>query len=154
MNIKVKLLHENSVLPKKTYYDDAGFDLVATSCNFDNKKRFIEYGTGIAIEIPKGYVGLLFPRSSVTKETLMLKNSVGVIDSGYLGEIMVRFAIIPNRSYSGVVVFDHDNKFSSYQVGDKIAQLIIMPIPHIELEEVNTLSTSERGAGGFGSTGR
>ena len=98
------------------------------------------YDTGIAFEIPKDYVGLVFPRSSVFKKTLILKNSVGVIDSGYRGTIQVKFSSLRE---SNVI----------YDVGDRVAQIMIIPRPSVELEEVDELSDSTRGTGGFGSTG-
>jgi len=136
LKIRFKKLHPDAVTPTYAKDGDAGLDLTAISKT--NADTFIQYGTGIAIEIPKGYVGLIFPRSSVSKlENFYLKNSVGVIDSGYRGELMLRF----NKS------------FSFYEVGDKIGQLIIIPHPTIYLEEVEELSNTERGEGGFGSTG-
>lgn len=141
LKVRFKKLHEDAVVPSYAKNGDAGLDLTATHMTFDENffdENFIEYGTGIAVEIPEGYVGLVFPRSSVSKKkNFYLKNSVGVIDSGYRGEIKLRF----NRSDS------------HYQVGEKIGQLIILPYPTIQLEEVEELSSTERGQGGFGSTG-
>lgn len=134
--IKFKKLYSDAVTPSYAKNGDAGLDLTALSVTLE--KNFIEYGTGIAVEIPQGYVGLVFPRSSVSKkENFYLKNSVGVIDSGYRGEIKLRF----NKSS------DH------YTAGEKIGQLIIIPYPTIQLEEVDELSSTDRGQGGFGSTG-
>jgi dUTP pyrophosphatase len=96
----------------------------------------------IELEIPYGYVGLLFPRSSNSKKDLLLSNSVGVIDSGYRGEILIRFKPIKN------------DKNKLYEVGDAVAQLLILPYPKIEFEEVEELSDSERGVGNFGQTGK
>ena len=79
MEIKVKLLSNLGVLPKKSHIADAGFDMVATSKKITEK--YIEYGTDVSMRIPNGYVGMIFPRSSVTKKDLMLKNAVGIIDS-------------------------------------------------------------------------
>lgn len=139
MKVKIKRLHKDAVIPSYAKAGDAGLDLVATSViNFD--KEQVTYGTGIAIEIPEGYVGLVFPRSSIRKYEQYLSNSVGVIDSGYRGEIQATFN---SRYYADV----------KYKVGDKIAQLIIMPYPSIEFEETNELSSTDRGDGGFGSTG-
>jgi dUTP pyrophosphatase len=98
----------------------------------------VTYDTGIAIEIPQGYVGLLFPRSSVSKTVLTLSNSVGVIDSGYRGSIMFKFR--------------YPEEGPVYEVGDRVGQIIIMPYPQISFEEVEELSETERGEGGFGST--
>ena len=136
LKVKFKKLYVDAVTPSYAKDGDAGLDLTATHMTFD--ENFIEYGTGIAVEIPEGYVGLIFPRSSVSKkENFYLKNSVGVIDSGYRGEIKLRF----NKSE------EH------YGAGEKIGQLIILPYPTIYLEEVEELSSTERGQGGFGSTG-
>lgn len=138
LKVKFKKLYSFAVTPSYAKDGDAGLDLTACTITTYNGEPYTEYGTGIAVEIPKGYVGLVFPRSSVSKlENFYLKNSVGVIDSGYRGEIMLRF----NKSHE------------SYKVGDKVGQLIIIPYPTIYLEEVEELSNTERGEGGFGSTG-
>ena len=121
----------------------AGWDLTATSRELVKGNKAI-YGTGLAVEIPKGYVGLLFPRSSIHNKTLRLSNSVGVIDSDYRGEIKA--------------VFDQIDLFPRnallYQLGDRICQLVILPVPTIEWEESEELTNTERGEGGYGSTGR
>lgn len=136
LKVRFKKLYEDAVVPSYAKNGDAGLDLTATHMTFE--ENFIEYGTGIAVEIPEGYVGLVFPRSSVSKkENFYLKNSVGVIDSGYRGEIKLRF----NQSDS------------HYQAGEKVGQLLILPYPTIQLEEVEELSSTDRGQGGFGSTG-
>lgn len=141
IKVKIKKLVPEAVIPKYAKDGDAGLDLVATSAA--SCFLYIEYGTGLAVEIPRGHVGLLFPRSSITNKTLMVKNSVGVIDSGYRGEIKVRAQRVNESSLKDI-----------YEVGDKVAQLIIMPYPSIEFEEVEELSSSERGEGGYGSTGK
>lgn len=137
MEIKLKRINDKAIIPTKAHATDAGFDLYATSCHYDN--GVVVYGTGIAVEIPQGYVGLVFPRSSIVNTNLTLSNSVGVIDSGYRGEIMAKF---------------RKGGSTTYKVGDRIAQLIIIPYPEVELEEVDELSESDRGVGGYGSTGR
>lgn len=144
MKVKIKKLRPDAVIPKYAKVGDAGMDLVASSIKFE--KAYIEYGTGIALEIPAGYVGLVFPRSSISNLAISLCNSVGVIDSGYRNEVMVRF-------YTHVL-FGLDTPQPHYNIGDRIAQLIIMPYPLIEFEEVKELSNTERGHGGFGSTGK
>ena len=138
MNIKVKKLDENAVIPKYAKLGDAGLDLTATS--IEHTDNYIEYGTGLALEIPQGYVGLVFPRSSISKTGLSLSNSVGVIDSGYRGEIKFRFRLTNDQRVW-------------YSVGDRVGQIIIMPYPSINLTEVDELSSSDRSSGGFGSTG-
>jgi len=143
MQVKVKKLHPDAVIPRYSKAGDAAMDLTAISVNKDEHGNAV-YGTGLAIEIPEGYVGLLFPRSSITKQDMILKNSVGVIDSGYRGEICLRFLKV-QAPYMEVE--------ETYNVGDKIGQLIILPYPQIEFEEVTELSNTERSTGGFGSTG-
>jgi dUTP pyrophosphatase len=140
MEIIVKRLLPEAVMPKRANKTDAGVDLVATSKRIEGD-LFIEYGTGIAVEIPKGYVGLLFPRSSVTNKQMMLKNSVGVIDSEYRGEIKARF------------MFRDENE-EHYSVGERVAQLLIVPIALPDFIESEVLNESDRGEGGFGSTGK
>lgn len=97
-------------------------------------------GTGVSLEIPEGYVGFLFPRSSISKTKHFLRNSVGVIDSGYRGEVKLRFSL--------------DESSTSYQIGDKVGQVIFVKLPTVELTEVEELPTSARGEGGFGSSGK
>ncbi len=139
VTVKFKKLTENAVIPTKGTIDSAGFDLTATSRMFIGGKWV--YGTGIAMEIPKGYVGLAFPRSSVSNKNMGLVNSVGVIDSDYRGEIKAKFR--PDADYPVL-----------YEVGDRIAQIVIIPYPEIEFEEVDELSDTDRGTGGYGSTGK
>lgn len=140
MIVKFKKLHKDAQQPKKAHNTDAGFDLTATYIHVNGS--LVEYGTGIAVEIPEGYVGLVFPRSSICKKAIHLTNSVGVIDSGYRGEVMAKFRL------DAV-----DEPLSIYNVGDRIAQLIIIPIPSVTFQEAEELSDSERGIGGYGSTG-
>lgn len=140
MKVKLKKLHEKAVIPSYALEGDAGLDLTAVRMEFDAFDNVVYY-TGIAIEIPKGYVGLIYPRSSVYNKDLILSNSVGVIDSGYRGEISVKFKII-------------DDFPQVYETGNRIAQLIIIPYPSIEFEEVEELSESERGLDGYGSTNK
>ena len=142
MKVKIKRLSENSIIPSYSKPGDAGLDLTATWIKVEdhNKYGYFEYGTGIAVEIPEGHVGLIFPRSSISNTGMFLSNSVGVIDSGYRGEIKLRFKYISGTN--------------AYNVGDRIGQLIIIPYPTIEFEEVEDLGSSERGDGGFGSTNK
>jgi dUTP pyrophosphatase len=143
MKVRIKKLNENAVIPSYAKDGDAGMDLVATSI-ISNTSTQITYGIGLALEIPNGFVGLVFPRSSVRKTRLMLSNCVGVIDSGYRGELQATFNKINNDSVSE----------NDYKVGDRIAQIMIIPHPPIEFKEVDDLSETERGDGGFGSTGK
>jgi len=139
MRVKVMKLDAGAKIPKYSKRGDAGMDLYAVSQKFDDHGNYV-FGTGLAMEIPEGYVGLIFPRSSISKTAHSLRNAVGVIDSGYRGEIMMKYDI--NTLNSPV-----------YEIGDRIAQIIILPYPQVEFEEVFELADSERGSGGFGSTG-
>ena len=138
MKVKIKKIHHAAVIPTYAKDGDAGMDLVITSIITRNEGD-VTYGFGIALEIPKGFVGLVFPRSSIRKTDLILSNSVGVIDSGYRGEIQATF------KRTGL---------TKYAVGDRGAQIMIIPHPTIEFNEVSELSNTERGEGGFGSTGK
>jgi dUTP pyrophosphatase len=140
MDVKFKKLSPEAVVPSYAKPGDAGLDLTSISVIEESNSKIV-YSTGIAMEIPEGYVGLLFPRSSTTKKDLMLANSVGVIDSGYRGPLNVCF----NKTKG-----ENSLKFA---VGDRVAQLVIIPIPHVRLHEVDTLSNTERGEGGWGSSG-
>ena len=140
MQVKFKKLQDNAVIPSYATAGDAGLDMVATDLRDWHDQ--VVYMTGIAVEIPEGHVGLLFPRSSIRKYQLSLSNSVGVIDSGYRGEIQFTF----NKT-SGPAS-------QKYKIGERIGQLVIIPYPIIEAVEVDELSDSERGEGGFGSTGK
>ena len=141
MVVKIKKLHKDSILPSYAKKGDAGMDLTAVQRTFT--KDYISYKTGLAFEIPDGYVGLLFPRSSNCKKELILSNSVGVLDSGYRGEVEFRYRIVPNYN-----MYEEN----IYEIGDRVGQLLILPYPEVQFEEVNELSVTERGAGGFGST--
>ena len=162
LKVKIKKLNENAVIPTYSKDGDAGMDLVATSKYYDDDGNIV-YGTGLAFEIPKGYVGLIFPRSSNAKQQLLLSNSVGVIDSGYRGEVMLKFkSSASSFSLKTLIklIFKSDAKITvinnftiSYYVGERIGQMIILPYPQIEFEESEELSETERGNGGYGSTG-
>lgn len=141
LQVAIKRLHSNAVIPSYAKPGDAGLDLTATSI-ISNTTTEVTYGTGLALEIPTDYVGLIFPRSSIRKYDLQLSNSVGVIDSGYRGEIQFTF----NKTQGLDSV--------KYRVGDRIGQLIILPYPQIQLIEEANLSNTERGEGGFGSSGQ
>lgn len=137
MKVKIKKLHHAAIIPTYAKPGDAGMDLTAVWQKQD--MDLITYGTGLSVEIPEGYVGLLFPRSSVYKAKMVLTNCVGVIDSGYRGEIMMKFEMMDSNT--------------KYKVGDRIGQIIILPYPQIEFEEASDLSETSRSSGGFGSTG-
>jgi len=146
MKLKIKKLHPNAVIPQYAKPGDAGLDLVATSLILDENNNLV-YGTGLAIEIPTGYVGLIFPRSSNSKKDLILTNHVGVIDSSYRGEIIFKYK--STLCSSGQYITG-----KNYEVGDKVGQLILFPYPQVTIEEVEELTETERGTNGFGSTGK
>lgn len=152
--LKIKKLHPDAVIPKQMTDGAAGFDLTAISVNMEFHKNDSHgpldftrssckytYDTGLAFEIPKGHVGLIFPRSSIHKTDMVLSNCVGVIDQDYRGPVKFVF----NMRYQGL-------KF--YEVGERVGQLVIMQLPEVVIEEVEELSDTARGQGGFGSTNK
>jgi dUTP pyrophosphatase len=137
--IKIKLSHPDAELPVYANEADGAVDLKAVSMELS--EEFVEYNTGISINIPNGYVGLVYPRSSISNmKGLSLCNSVGVIDSGYSGEVKLRF--------------NHKKDSKIYLPGDRVAQLMVIPRPNIYFKQVIDLPKSERGDGSFGSTGK
>lgn len=147
MKVKLKLLNDLAVVPSYSRPGDAGMDIVATSVKeYDS---YIEYGTGISLSIPEGFVGLIYPRSSLSNYDLILSNHVGVIDSNYTGEIRFRF----KRAFPLNRAADQSGVHSKiYHPGDRVGQLIIVPIPKVEFTLVEELGESVRGAAGFGSS--
>jgi dUTP pyrophosphatase len=144
MNLKVKALATNATLPNKANPWDAGFDIYINEDVSLVPGWVIPTGTGIAVEIPPGYVGFLTIRSSLGKRGVQLANAPGVIDAGYRGEVKLLLTL--QEAGSDRV---------ELKAGDKIAQLVIVPIPTMGAEWVDELGESDgRGEGGFGSTGR
>ena len=144
MEIKFKKLDPRAVTPERAHSTDAGIDLTCTQITSEINEcgqLILVYHTGLAVEIPEGFFGLLVPRSSVYKKSLMLSNCAGVIDSGYRGEIMAKF-----RNTTDVIP-------AVYKDGERFAQLLILPVPEVTFTEVDELSDTERGEGGYGSTG-
>jgi dUTP pyrophosphatase len=194
LKVQIRKCHPDAVIPSYAKVGDAGLDLTAVDRYFDSIGNVV-YHTGLCFEIPEGYVGLIFPRSSVCKYDLALTNAVGVIDSGYRGEVVCKFKPMllyvdnpdvldsefppEDKVYEGSIQTDINTQAVSYlgswygaendwadkrglrsltprlyEVGDRIAQMIILPYPKVEFEETNELSTSERGEGGYGSSGK
>lgn len=168
IDVKIKKLDERAVIPQYAKPGDAGMDVYAIEKNVTDD--YIEYDTGLSFEVPEGYVMLIFPRSSNSKMDLLLANSVGVLDSGYRGPLKLRY----KRSYrientpdedtnfkhttTSIVNYNcaHDYQWNAckwYSVGDRVGQIMILPYPQINFIEVDQLSDTERGSGGFGSTG-
>lgn len=150
MEVRIKKLHPNAVIPTYAKDGDAGMDLTAVTKSYDRDGNIV-YGTGLAFEIPEGYVGLVFPRSSLSRLDIALSNCVGVIDSGYRGEVTVKFkpAMLFNREQRPIIL---NNR--TYEVGERVAQIIIIPYPQITFIEADELSETERGTGGYGSSGK
>lgn len=146
VKVKFKKLHPDAQLPKRAKPGDAGLDMTCVDDGvLTEELMHIKYKLGVAMEIPDGHVGLLFPRSSIYKTELTLSNAVAVIDSGYRGEVAAVFNLsMPGRPADSRI----------YKKGDRIVQLIVMPVPVIETEWTEELSSTERGDGGFGSTGK
>ena len=138
--LAIKLLHPAAKLPSRQTAGAAGYDMTATSVSIEN--GLLVYGTGVAMKIPDGYVGLLFPRSSISKYTLQLSNAVGVIDNDFTDEVKFKFRYV----YSG--------QETVYKVGDRIGQLLLLKLPEFDMVEVTELATTVRGSGGWGSTGQ
>lgn len=139
MIIPIKLCHARAKMPTKAHKHDAGWDLYATTVDYRDNSQIV-YGTGIKVSIPEGYVGKIYPRSSIRDKGLTLSNSVGIIDAGYIGEVMVTF-----RQWGAT---------SIYNTGDRIAQLVVEKIPDVEFVEVEELEETTRGEKGHGSTGK
>ena len=170
LHVLIKKLHPNAVIPSYAHSTDCGLDLTAVSKTFDEYGNVV-YGFGLAFEIPEGYAGFIFPRSSNHKSRMLLTNSVGVIDSGYRGEVTAKFAqrtnvSVPAKFWSRIKflllgkmdagdirtweIWNSNN----HKVGDRVAQMVILPYPKVTFEEVDELSDTERGTGGYGSTGK
>lgn len=136
--MKIKLLHEQC-RPYKKHSVDAGLDLKSRIDIVIPANTGCMIPLGVSVAIPEGYVGLLFPRSSLSKTPLRLANSVGVIDSSYRGEIMAKFDNVSDLNYH-------------VGIGDRLVQLVLVPCAYMGLEYVTELDNTERGDGGFGST--
>lgn len=144
MELKFKRLKDSAILPIRGTKGAAGIDLtctnITTALNEANQLMLV-YHTDLAVEIPDGYVGLLIPRSSIWKKSLWLTDNVGVIDSDFRGEI-----IAVMKATTDVVP-------AIYKQGERFCQLVIVPVPDYTITEVESLSETERGDNGFGSTG-
>jgi dUTP pyrophosphatase len=142
LEVRIKALVPNAVIPTYAKPGDCGMDLTCTSKEWDEEKQKIVFGFGVAFEIPEGYAGFIFPRSSNNKTGLLLSNAVGICDSGYRGEVKAFFT-------------PTGRPVKNYEIGDRVCQMVIMPYPKVTFIDVGSeeLSSTERGAGGFGSTG-
>lgn len=168
MEVKIKKVHPKAVIPTYATEYSAGMDLTAVSVEIDKYGNKV-YHTGLAFEIPKGYAGFIFPRSSNAKKNLWLTNSVGIIDADYRGEVTLKYKtslralktfktwlkvcfgkIKDNDSIDVLNVWDNED----YKEGERVGQIVIMPFPQVEFVEVDILSETARNTGGYGSTGK
>lgn len=191
VNVKIKKLVDDAVIPFRATPGSAGMDITAIDYEYDDEKDVHIYHTGLAFELPVGYVMYIFPRSSNRKTNCYLPNSVGILDSDYRGELLICYKDRTNipllmrmaRESSDVIddvdrqrynfqdsvqtilsdvdfpdyasslpIDDWEDELikAPYKVGDRIAQIVITKYPEVSFEEVETLSDTERGAGGFG----
>ena len=145
INIKIKKIKNDAVIPTKSTVHAACFDLYACLDNESveiQPQTNVKIGTGLSFELPNGYISLIFARSGIaTKESLRPANCVGVIDSDYRGEY-----IVP--------LFNDSSEIKTVKNNERIAQLVILPYPEISFNEVDELSTTSRGENGFGSSGK
>ena len=152
LEVKIKKLHKDAVIPKYETVGSVGMDLTAVSKEYDEHGNIV-YGTGLTIQIPVGYYADLRPRSSISKYDLVLANSVGTIDSDYRGELILKFKPTLRKSTWNNGVYETD-EVKEYEIGDRISQLVILPYPKVSFVEVDELTETERGTGGFGSTNK
>jgi len=146
--LKFKKLDPNAVIPYKAHPGDIGLDVTAIDVEYDQEHDIFIYHTGLACEMEEGYALLCLPRSSNTKTDAYLPNSPGLVDPAtYRGEIQFRYKL---RDYRILPTLDD----APYKVGDRIGQFVIVQVPQVEVVEVNSLSETDRGTGGFGSSGK
>ena len=142
VHVSIKILSRDAQIPHMAYNGDAGVDLRSVERIVLEPRERAMVATGLAIALPEGYAGFVLPRSGLAaKHGISIVNAPGLIDSNYRGELKV---ILLNT--------DPDKSFT-IEIGDRIAQLVVMPVPLIEFEHVDELSCSQRGASGFGSSG-
>lgn len=193
LEIKIKKLEKNAIIPTYAHDGDVGMDLTAISVEYDRENDMYIYHTGLAFETDKHYGIFLFPRSSNRKTDAYLCNHVGIADSAiYRGEIMLCFknrtslevraeieksrCFISRLSYepfttsngdsvvfnwpniardaenAGNWIYDNPMQYAPYQIGERVAQMVVLPYPNVKITEVAELSETERGSNGFGST--
>lgn len=140
MDLKIKKLNENASLPNYAHPHDAGMDLFATEDVVIETGQRVQVPTGIAMEIPDGYVGLIWDKSGLSHKS-GLKTLGGVVDAGYRGEVQVGMINLGNETYT-------------FSAGDKVAQMLIQKIENMNIVESEELSDTSRGEGAFGSTGK
>lgn len=160
MQVNVKKLHPDAKIPTYAHISDACFDITAVDLEFNKETDTWIYHTGLAFEIPTGYVLLLMLRSSSTDTEVILQNEPSIIDSGYRGEVLLKFKVRTHTSVINALIDksqirnNEDLYVAPYEVGERICQGMIIPYPKIQWNEVDELSPSDRGENGYGSTGR
>ncbi len=141
INIKIKRLNENAILPEKQHDSDAGYDLHSIEEIILRPNKIYKIRTGIAIQIPNHYAGLVLPRSGLSsKYGISLINTPGLIDSGYRGELLIP-------------LINHSSNEYTINKTERVAQLILIEIPEVKIEVTSDLDESDRESKGFGSTG-
>ena len=152
MKIKIKKLHPQVKIPLKATKDAAGADLYAFDIGLNGNQKHATVYLGFSTEIPKGYKAVIVPRSSFTQKGWVMQNSPAQIDCDYRGAWMLKFEAIPEKWND----FHFDMHYPSfpYKVGDRVAQVFFEKVVPYEFEEVTDLVETERGEGGFGSTGK
>lgn len=140
MKLRIQKLAKNATVPSYAHATDAGLDLHATEAVTLEPGDRAGVATGIALQIPEGYVGLIWDKSGIAIKH-GLKVMGGVIDAGYRGEIIIGLKNLSDKSYR-------------FEAGDKVAQMVIQKVEQPTIELVDSLDTSDRGEGGFGSTGK
>lgn len=142
VHVSIKILSRDVQIPHMAYNGDAGVDLRSVERIVLEPQERAMVATGLAIALPEGYAGFVLPRSGLAaKHGISIVNAPGLIDSNYRGELKV---ILLNT--------DPDKSFT-IEIGDRIAQLIVMPVPTINFEQIEELTESQRGESGFGSSG-
>ena len=142
VHVSIKILSRDAQIPHMAYNGDAGVDLRSVERIVLEPQERAMVATGLAIALPEGYAGFVLPRSGLAaKHGISIVNAPGLIDSNYRGEL-------------NVILLNNDpNDSFAIEIGDRIAQLIVIPIPTINFEQVEELTESQRGESGFGSSG-
>lgn len=161
MEVLIKKVRENAIIPKKAHDLDNGYDLYASAMEYDEEHDCYIYYTGVAIGVPAGYSGDVIPKSRHRKTATYMPNTPGDVDPGYTGEIQVTYKPRVPRWFLDILTWIHcisNGKISKdfeapYKVGEAVAQFYLTPHPNIKFKEVDKLPDSERGANGHGSTG-
>ena len=142
VRVPIKILSRDAQIPHMAYNGDAGVDLRSVERIVLEPQERAMVATGLAIALPEGYAGFVLPRSGLAaKHGISIVNAPGLIDSNYRGELKV------------ILLNTDPNESFTIEIGDRIAQLIVMPVPTINFEQVKELTESQRGESGFGSSG-